>query len=121
MPVCEWLATTYYWGSTLSVPGMFPEFFMEGMVMLELYSKYRRVMARLRSEALGNEIDRIAADLSGAGYKPDSAKLYLARIARFSAYATECGCSKSTPIPRQIVDRYLQARPTQAARWAAQG
>lgn len=89
--------------------------------MLELYFKYRRVIARLRSDALGNEIDRIAADLSGAGYKPDSAKLYLARIARFSAYATECGCSKSTPIPPQIVDRYLQTRPTQASRWAAQG
>lgn len=89
--------------------------------MLELYFKYHRVIARFRSGALGNEIDRIAADLSKAGYKPDSAKLYLARIARFSAYLTECGCSKSTPIPPQIVDRYLQARPTTAARWAAQG
>ena len=89
--------------------------------MLELYLKYRRVIARFRRGALGNEIDRIAADLSKAGYKPDSAKLYLARIARFSAYATECGCSKSTPIPPQIVDHYLQARPTAASRWAAHG
>ncbi|MFJ1259255.1 site-specific integrase [Cupriavidus sp. CuC1] len=89
--------------------------------MLELYFKYRRVIARFRSGALGNEIDGIAADLSRAGYKRGSAKLYLARIARFSAYATGCGCSKSTPIPPQIVDRYLRARPTTAARWAAQG
>lgn len=89
--------------------------------MLDLYFKYRRVIARFRSGALGDEIDRVAVDLSRAGYKHDSAKLYLARIARFSAYATECGCSKSTPIPPQIVDRYLQARPTMAARWAAHG
>lgn len=87
--------------------------------MLELYFKYRRVIARFRRGALGNEIDCIAADLSKAGYKHDSAKLYLARIARFSAYATECGCRKSAPIPAQIVDRYLRARPTAAARWAA--
>lgn len=88
--------------------------------MLELYFKYRRVIARFRRGALGDEIDRIAADLSEAGYKHDSAKLYVARIARFSAYATGCGCNKSTPIPPQIVDRYLRARPTAAARWAAQ-
>ncbi|MFS8978875.1 hypothetical protein PO002_30975 [Cupriavidus necator] len=89
--------------------------------MLELYFKYGRVIARFRSGALGNEIDSIAADLSRAGYKRDSAKLYLARIARFSAFADGCGCSKSTPIPLQIVDRYLRARPTKAARWAALG
>lgn len=89
--------------------------------MLERYFKYHRVIARFRSGALGDEIDRIAADLSRAGYKRDSAKLYLARIARFSAYATGRGCSKSTPIPLQIVDRYLQGRPTTAMRWAAHG
>lgn len=89
--------------------------------MLELYFKYHRVIARFRSGALGNEIDRIAADLLRAGHKTDSAKLYLARIARFSSYATGCGCSKSTPIPPQIVNGYLQARPTTATRWAAHG
>jgi len=89
--------------------------------MLKLYFKYRRVIARFRSGALGNEIDRIAAALSKAGYKRDSAKLYLARIARFSSYATECGCSKAASIPPDIVERYLQARPTVAARWAAHG
>ena len=46
--------------------------------MLELYFKYRGVIARFRRDALGNEIDHIAADLSTAGYKHDSAKLYLA-------------------------------------------
>ena len=89
--------------------------------MLEFYFKYRKVIARFRRSALGNEIDNIAADLSRAGYKRDSAKLYLARIARFSAYATRCGCNKARPIPHEVVERYLQARPTIAARWAAQG
>ena len=88
--------------------------------MLEIYFKYRRVIARFRHGILGNEIDHIAADLSAARYKRDSIKLYLARIARFSAYAAGCGCSKSRPIPRAIVDRYLRARPTLAARWTAQ-
>ena len=88
--------------------------------MLEHYFKYRRVIARLRRGVLGSEIDHIAADLSRAGYKRGSIKLYLARIARFSAYATGCGCSKSRPIPREIVDGYLRARPTIALRWAAQ-
>ncbi|MGD8852654.1 MAG: site-specific integrase [Gammaproteobacteria bacterium] len=88
--------------------------------MLELYFKYRRVIARFRRGALGDEIDHIAADLSRTGYKRDSVKLYLARIARFSAYAAACGYSKSRPISRKIVDRYLRARPTIAARWAAQ-
>ncbi|MHA1572525.1 MAG: site-specific integrase [Alphaproteobacteria bacterium] len=88
--------------------------------MLEFYFKYRKVIARFRRGALGNEIDHIAADLSGAGYKRDSAKLYLARIARFSAYATRCGCSKSRTIPSEVVERYLRARPTIAAHWGAQ-
>ena len=89
--------------------------------MLEFYLKYPAVIARFRCGVLGNEIDQIAADLSRAGYKYDSVKLYLARIARFSAYATKCGCSKSRPIPQEIVDRYLRTKPTIAARWAAQG
>lgn len=89
--------------------------------MLELYFKYRRVIARFRRDALGNEIDHIAAELSRVGYKRGSAKLYLARIARFSTYASRCGCSKSSPIPHKTVDCYVRSRPTIAARWAAQG
>ncbi len=89
--------------------------------MLELYFKYRRVIARFRRGALGNEIDCIAADLSRTGYTRDSAKLYLARIARFSAYATGCGVSKAAPIPAQIVDRYLKTTRTIGERWRAQG
>ena len=88
--------------------------------MLELYFKYRRVVGRFRNGALGNELDHIAADLSLAGYKRDSAKLYLARIARFGAFATRWGCGKSEPIPLQVVDRYLKGRPTRGTRSAAQ-
>jgi len=88
--------------------------------MLELYFKYPRVIAPLRHGALGNEIDRIAADLSGFGYKRGSAKLYLARIGHFSAYAAARGCRTSSPIPSRIVGRYLKSRPTIAARLAAQ-
>ena len=88
--------------------------------MLEHYFKYRLVIARFRRGALGNELDHIAADLSRAGYKRDSLRLYLARIARFSEYAVGCGCNKSRPIPREIVERYLRARPTIGAHRAAQ-
>ena len=72
--------------------------------MLEFYFTYPRVIRRFRHGVLGNEIDRIAADLSSAGYKRNSVKLYLARIARFGAYATGCGCSESRPIARETVD-----------------
>jgi integrase/recombinase XerD len=88
--------------------------------MLELYLKYRRVIERFRGGALGNEIDHIAADLSRAGYRRDSAKLYLARIARFSAFATRSGCNKSAAIPLYVVGRYLKGRRTSGTRWAAQ-
>ena len=88
--------------------------------MLELFFKYRRVIARFRRGALGNEIDHIASDLHKVGYKRDSAKLYLARIAHFSEYAMRFGCGKLRAIPHHIVDRYLRARPTILTRLAAQ-
>ena len=60
--------------------------------MLEIYFSYRGVLQRLRSGALGAEMDRIAGGLHSQGYKPASAKLYLSRIARFSQFAAErCG------------------------------
>lgn len=73
--------------------------------MLEFYFSYRGVLRRLRTGALGAEMDRIAGDLHSQGYKPASAKLYLSRIARFGQFAAErCG---SEPISATIVDRYL--------------
>ncbi len=88
--------------------------------MLTHYYKYRRVITRFRSGALGNEMDNIAADLSRLGYKSTSIKLYLARIARFSGYAMDQGYNKSSPIPRKVVDCYLDNIPTSPARWASQ-
>ena len=41
--------------------------------MLELYFWYRAVLRRLRSGALGGEMDRIAAHFSELGYKRASA------------------------------------------------
>jgi len=54
--------------------------------MLEHYFKYRRVIARFRRGALGNEMDHIAADLSRAGYRRDSVKLYLEKTTALSLY-----------------------------------
>jgi hypothetical protein len=46
-------------------------------MMLEDYFSYRGVLKRLRSGALGAEMDRIAEYFSSRGYKRASAKLYL--------------------------------------------
>jgi len=45
--------------------------------MLEFYFSYRGVLKRLRSGALGAEMDRIASYFSSLGYKRASAKIYL--------------------------------------------
>ena len=52
--------------------------------MLEFYFSYRGVLKRLRSGALGGEMDRLAEHFFALGYKRASAKIYLSRIARFS-------------------------------------
>ena len=62
--------------------------------MLELYFRYPRVLRRLRSGALGDEMDRIAAHFSKVGYKRASAKIYISQIAKFSAYAVRHGKKK---------------------------
>ena len=49
--------------------------------MLEFYFSYRGVLKRLRSGALGDEMDRIAEHFFSLGYKRVSAKIYLSRIA----------------------------------------
>ena len=85
--------------------------------MLEFYFSYRGVLKRLRSGALGAEMDRIAGELHSQGYKPASAKLYLSRLARFSHFAGKrCG---SKPISATIVDRYLRTLGAGSARIAA--
>ena len=74
--------------------------------MLEFYFSYRGVLRRLRSGALGAEMDRIAGYFSSLGYQRASAKIYLSRIARFSRFAAKnCGSGR---INEDIVARYLR-------------
>lgn len=75
--------------------------------MLDLYYQYPKVLGRLRSGALGDEMDRIAARLSEVGYKPGSAKIYLERIARFSRFATRIGYGRAATIDPNVIDRFL--------------
>jgi len=85
--------------------------------MLEFYFSYRGVLKRLRSGALGAEMDLIAGYLHSQRYKPASAKLYLSRIARFSHFADKrCGLE---PISTTIVDRYLRTLGAGSPRIAA--
>ena len=85
--------------------------------MLEDYFSYRRVLKRLRSGALGAEMDHIAGQFSLLGYRRASAKIYLSRIARFSRFAAlHCG---SDPITEDFVDRYLLTFGTDAPRIGA--
>lgn len=85
--------------------------------MLEDYFSYRGVLKRLRSGALGAEMDRIAEHFSSLGYKRASAKIYLSRIARFSHFAAaHCG---SSLITEAIIDRYLHTFGTDSPRVGA--
>jgi site-specific recombinase XerD len=85
--------------------------------MLELYFKYPRVLRRLRSGALGDEMDRVAAHFSKVGYKRASAKIYISRIARFSAFAARDG--KTATIDQDLIDRFVQSLPTVTPRISA--
>ena len=57
--------------------------------MLEVYFNNTKVLQRLRSGALGGEMDRIAAHFSEIGYKRGSAISYIYRLARFSDFVAE--------------------------------
>ncbi|MER8841564.1 hypothetical protein NKH86_23055 [Mesorhizobium sp. M0913] len=74
--------------------------------MLEFYFSYRGVLKRLRSGALGGEMDRIAKHFFTLGYKRASAKIYLSRIARFSQFAGPR--SGPMPIHQDVIDSYLR-------------
>lgn len=85
--------------------------------MLELYFKYPRVLRRLRSGALGDEMDGIAAHFSEVGYKRASAKIYISQIARFSVFVARHG--KTATIDQDLIDRFVQSLPTVTPRIAA--
>lgn len=85
--------------------------------MLEFYFSYGGVLKRLRSGALGGEMDRLAEHFFRLGYKRASAKIYLSRIARFSRFAGAC-CGPM-PIHQDVVDSYLRTFPTDTPRIGA--
>jgi len=85
--------------------------------MLDFYFAYRGVLRRLRSGALGPEMDRFAAHFFQLGYKRASAKIYISRLARFSEFAASV--SATGPIAQEVVDLFLRGFPTAAPRIAA--
>jgi integrase/recombinase XerD len=88
-----------------------------GSGMLDFYFAYRGVLRRLRSGALGHEMDRFAAHFFQLGYKRASAKIYISRLARFSEFAA--GVSATGPITQEVIDLFLQGFPTASPRIAA--
>jgi integrase/recombinase XerD len=85
--------------------------------MLETYFTYPAVLRRLRSGALGAEMDRIAGHLRDLGYKHASAKGYLSRLGQFSDFVARKG--RSTTIDPDMVDRFLRSLRTASPRAAA--
>ena len=85
--------------------------------MLELFFKYPKVVSRLRGGGLGGEMDRIAAYLAEFDYKRASAKIYLGRLGRFSAFVSRS--SRTMPIYQAVIDRFVGDHPTEASRIAA--
>ena len=84
--------------------------------MLDRYFKYPGVLRRLRSGALGKEMDRIAAHFFDIGYKPASAKIYISRLGRFSEFAN-CDAGTVT-IGQDIIDRFVLSLQTASPRIA---
>jgi len=84
--------------------------------MLELYFKYPGVLKRLRSGALGKEMDCIAAHFFKVGYKRTSAKIYISRLCKFSAYLGPD--ARTRMIDQDVIDRFMQNLRTVTARIA---
>jgi integrase/recombinase XerD len=85
--------------------------------MLEQYFQYPRVLRRLRGGALGEEMDRIAAHFTELGYKRGSAKIYISRLAKFSAFAARH--VGTATIDQEVIDRFVHSLPTATPRSAA--
>jgi integrase/recombinase XerD len=85
--------------------------------MLDFYFKYPRMLRRLRDGALGNEIDRVAAHFCGLGYNPASARIYISRLAKFSAFAARS--ARTARIDEDVVDRFLLSLRTESPRVGA--
>jgi len=85
--------------------------------MLELYYRYPRVLRRLRTGVLGDEMDRIAAYLFDNGYTRGSAKIYLSRLGRFSGHLP--GITPATLIDQAAIDEFVAEYPTETPRICA--
>lgn len=85
--------------------------------MLEYYFKYPRVLSRLRDGKLGDELDRIAAYLFKNNYKRASAKVYLSRLARLSAFLSQADHVR--PITAAAIICFLGEYETISSRIAA--
>ena len=85
--------------------------------MLDFYFTYPKVLRRLRDGALGNEMDRIAAHFSDLGYNRASARIYIGRLAKFSAVAArDAGTAR---IDQVVVDRFLLSFRAESSRISA--
>lgn len=85
--------------------------------MLEYYFKYPRVLSRLRDGKLGDELDRIADYLFKNNYKRASAKAYLSRLARLSAFLSHTDHVR--PITAAAIISFLGEYETVSSRIAA--
>jgi integrase/recombinase XerD len=85
--------------------------------MLEVYFKYPRVLRRLRSGALGEEMDRIAAYLFKCGYKRGSAKIYISRLGKFSEHLSVT--KRTVPIDQTLINQFIGEYPTETPRIGA--
>ena len=84
--------------------------------MLDRYFKYPGVLRRLRSGALGKEMDRIAAHFFDIGYKHASAKIYISRLGRFSKFVN--GDAGTVTIGQDTIDRFVLSLQTASPRIA---
>jgi len=85
--------------------------------MLDYYFGYPGVLRRLRSGALGEEMDRIAAHLFELGYKHASAKIYIGRLARFSDYLARY--AGACTIDQHMVEQFMRSLPAVSSRIVA--
>jgi len=69
----------------------------------------------MRCGPLAGQIDKIADDLSRAGYARDAARRYLSLAATFSRYAFREGCVRARMIDRALVERFLDGLPLSAS------
>jgi site-specific recombinase XerD len=84
--------------------------------VLDRYFKYPGALRRLRSGALGKEMDRIAAHFFDVGYKSASARIYISRLGRFSKFVNDD--AGTATIGQDTIDRFVLSLQTASPRIA---